>query len=409
MKAGITAIWLLTVASAFGLGRWTGHESNSSSFETADAIETLRAGLESSDPLIRAGLLGTSLDAIGPAELPAAVKLFRTHRIGLTSEEARLLMLAWTRFDGPAAYAYAMSNPSGWGDILKDEVMFAWGYRDGRAALAATEEIEDSQLKKRLRYALQSGWVTSEDRQGATEYVATVPDGRRRGRLAFLLAAEVMRDGIDAVIAWADQVPDDAPSDFKETVFYVAAGAIAAKDPQRAASWFEAHSTEPYSARAPQEIARKWAHHDDPSGFFDWFRSLPEELWATSSSRSPVKQAFATWLNRNPESAEAWLRAALPDPMLDPAVGELVKELAQSAPPDAMELASLIDDAALRRSSTFRAGRLWFRSDPEALNVWLAQSDLPKSQKRAIRAGPPPVGTTPGVVMRVHNDAADTR
>ena len=61
--------------------------------------------------------------------------------------------------------------------------MQAWGYNDGRAAIAESEQIEDEELREKLQIALVSGWISSHDRLGASEYAATVSDPRRRTRL----------------------------------------------------------------------------------------------------------------------------------------------------------------------------------------------------------------------------------
>jgi len=166
---------------------------------------------------------------------------------------------------------------------------------------------------------------------------------------------------------------------------------VAREDPQRAAQWFEAHRTRPYSAGALDAIARGWAEYHDPAALFEWLRSLPAEGERASETREAVAAGFRVWVGKAPEDAEAWLSSRTPDPELDPAVAELVRARSQVSPASAVEWAARIQGEAQRRRSTVLAARTWQRQDPEAVRGWLARSDLPEDAKQSILRGPPAV------------------
>jgi hypothetical protein len=67
----------------------------------------------------------------------------------------------------------------------------------------------------------------------------------------------------------------------------------------------------------------------------------------------------------------------LPDPEFDAAVEVVVRSLAESSPDEAAEWALLIQDERQRRRSLQMASWMWHRQDPEALDAWLQESDLP--------------------------------
>ena len=264
------------------------------------------------------------------------------------------------------------------------EAMYAWGFRDGRAAVRILDDVEDPDLMARLRPAIVEGWLRSDDRESVGEYIASVSEPRRRGRLTFVLAAETMRDGVEAVIRWAEAVPEDAPNDFKQGAFYHASSVVARKDPRRAAEWFELHRTQPYSEGSVAGIATAWARDHDPQGLLDWLRSLPAEGDREGERGTAIADGFRIWLGKVPAEAEAWLRSALPDPELDPAVAELVLHLSRSSPGSAVEWAGRIQDEQLRLARTIRAGRAWWNAEPDAATAWLAVSGLPEAARQQI-------------------------
>jgi hypothetical protein len=388
VKAVVASLWILSLAAVFGLARAGDPGTQASGREAAEAF---REALEERDPLTRTYQLSAFLEGLTPDQVPEALEALEAHQVGVTPEEIRLLMLAWSRFDAPGAFAWARDWPTRWSDTLTGEALFAWGFRDGRAALAALEGTGDPDLVTRMRSSVVEGWLRSGDRVSTSEYVASVSEPRRRSRLTFVLAGETMKDGVDAVFAWVEAVPENAPNDFKQGAFYHASNVVASEAPLRAAQWFEKHQAHPYSAGSLDAIARKWAQRHDPLALFEWLRGLQGEGDRASEPRDATAAGFQMWRRRAPEEAEEWLLAELPDPGLDGAVAEVVRARAQTAPASAIEWAERIDDDKERRQSLWLAGRMWQRQDPEAAGVWLAQSGLPEELQQSIRRIPPSI------------------
>ncbi len=378
MKLRMLAVAIL--AAGLGLGCSQGSESSPS----RPGLDTLRAGLGERDELERLYLLTSFLRTLGPEDVLPALAEVEKHRVGFDKEEVRLLMLAWTRFDGPGAFATARDWPTPWRSILMEEAMHAWGFNDGRAAHAEWEQIENEELRERLRAALVSGWVSSRDRQGATEFAATVSKPRRRTRLAFRLAGQAKRDGPDAVIAWAEAVPEDAPNQFKEVVFATAAGAIAALDPERVAPWYESRMQHWYTTSGLLSIAGKWAYFHDPKPLIAWIETLPIEEAREGERTDAVREAFRTWAPEAPGEVEAWLETASGGPIRDAAIDQLARAAADASPAEALRWAGQIEDEKLRRLRTLRYTRRWFVKDPDAAAAWLAEADIPHGWRQQI-------------------------
>jgi hypothetical protein len=373
---------LATAASvaAFGLGCSPGSEPT----EPAPDLDTLRAALEERDEIERKYLLTSYLRVLDPADLPAVLAEIEAHRVGIDADEVRLLMLAWTRFDGPGAFATARDWPTPWKSVLMEETMRAWGFNDGRAALAECEQIDDEELRESLRTALLEGWVASDDRTGASEYAASVPNARRRTRLARRLAAQAKRDGVDAVIAWADGVPEDAPNQFKEAVFGFAAGAIANLDPERVAPWYEGEMQYWYSTSGLINIASRWVQFHDPKALMAWMETLPIEEARESERTDAARVTFRSWATDAPGEVEAWLETVSAGSIRETAIDELARAAADASPAEALRWAEQLEDETLRRKRTLRYSRKWYVQDPEAAQAWFDEADIPDWWKTQI-------------------------
>src|SRR5262249_49472144 len=207
---------------------------------------------------------------LSPGNLVPARAALVEKQISVGSDEVRIFMLAWVRFDAPGAFAWAQAQPEEWRPTLAREAIYAWGFRDPRGALAALEEIEDATTRGRVRWSLVSAWARSPDKAGLLAYLSALPPEQRadRDRYLFRLVAETAKGGPDAVIAWTEAIPDDAPGDLKRAAFRLAAGAVAPADATRPAGWDAAHPGDPYSPGPPPVIAPPRGPHPHPPPLF---------------------------------------------------------------------------------------------------------------------------------------------
>ena len=65
---------------------------------------------------------------------------------------------------------------------LTNEAMYAWAFHDGPGALRMIEGVDDPDTQTRLRRSLVDGWMRSDDKLGATEFIASFPDMKQIGR-----------------------------------------------------------------------------------------------------------------------------------------------------------------------------------------------------------------------------------
>ncbi len=384
MKPVIAILWILSIVLAVGLTRLAdpdrgGSESGRSFDEAFSEIEPVR----------RAYLISRALQDLGSDQLPELIQALSDRRMGIVNEEVRLVMIAWARIDPSGAFEWAQQGPKNWRSVLTDQAMYAWAYNDGPGALRKLESLEDPALKLRLRSAVVDGWMRSDDKLGATEYIANFPDLKRRGRLFFLLAGEiVMSEGREGAMRWVEALPDDAPNQVKLGLFHHVAMMVASEDPVSAAEWFYANRTKSFTEGALSGIARRWVQHHDRPSAFEWLLAMDSDGLRAGERDDAIADGFRSWMQIDPDAAQEWLLAQLPNPALDSAVAEAGKRLTPTDPGKAMEWALRLIDDDERRTQLIRAGKRWREKDPDAFDQWLKENELPEEIRMRILTAP---------------------
>jgi hypothetical protein len=387
----MAALWMATLGVAGVLGHQLAAESISRTRSElrGEPADRLSDALRDRDVLTRTYRVAEALQELGERDIDAVAAVLEAQRHGVTEGEVRLFMLAWCRFDPAGAFAWADAWPGSWRSTLVRMAMFAWAFRDPEGAAEAFGAMEPA-LRKELHASLISGWARSEDTAGLTEYLFSKPAGAERSRFIGVLLAELMKNGPEAIVRWAEDVPVEAPSQAKVTAFLTAGGALAQHDPSMATAFYEAHQQFGYAQPALKTISRRWVDHHEPEMLFEWLFSLP----AGEGVADAVEAGFSRWWSRAPEDARAWLLAASSTEALDPAVGVFARHLSRTSVQRAVGWAERIHDEPLRRRTLAPLLRQWGREDPAAARAWMNARDLPKELQREFlnppaASGPP--------------------
>jgi len=336
------AVALLALACGVGLGRATAPDRDAA----LSSIDSFRAALAEPDWLVRSYRFSGFLRDLSPSNLPEAVAAIEEQLPWLRTEELRIFMLAWVRFDPQAALDRALHWPKPFHRNASGAAVYAWAMQNPAAAQLAVSTVADADLQEFLEGRMLAGWTHGPFKQGASDYIASMPEGSRRFRYLSMLAWELSKEGPTQVHRWAEAVPDGDPT-YKAAVFLKAASTLAAIDPAGTAAWLAEHAGQPYSQGAMRVVVRSWALQD-PAAALAWLAAL-----APGKRRDAgVFHAFEVWHREAPGDARRWLREATPDPALDPAVRLVVGELLGSAPEEALVWAGAIADPARRAEVT---------------------------------------------------------
>jgi len=364
----------LALAVGFALGRATAPASDTAPV----GVEVFRQALEETDWLERSAGMSRFLQHLGPENLPEALAALEPQLPWIPTDELRLFMLAWSRFDAAGALAHALALPRPFHRNASGAAIYAWAYRDPEAALEALDTVEEDDLRKFMAGRMVAGWAHGGHERSVTEYLSSLPKGPERFAYVGMLAWELSKRGPEALTAWAEGAPAAFPS-FKNAVFLKASTTLSSIDPAQTARWLTPYLDRPYAAGTLRVVARSWANRD-PEAALDWLTTLPPAQEVDAA----VSNAFRVWLSHSPEPARVWLRARTPSPALDPALAVMAARARDRSPGLALPWALTMSDEELRAKFVIRLGRRWLHNHPEAARAWLERNPLPPDLHAAI-------------------------
>jgi hypothetical protein len=383
MKLILIVGWIATLVAAFALGR-----SILPSETPTTATRSLSDALGDRDYLARMYGVAKVLEGLGPENIDANLAVFQEEYSAMSDTEVRAFMIAWARFDPEAAFAWA----TGWQGFTKSKfakiALWAWASIDPQGAVAAFSAMPAGKRdEQEIRMELIKGWVSSGDRQGATEYVLSFGGGRQNSMLVNKMALWISNEGIDSVIEWADAIPEEGDDSWaKKAAFQAAIGAVAKVDASRAAAWYEAHREFEYAEPSIKMLTFSWLTHGDPVTLFEWLQEQP----AGQLRLETIRQTYRRWLKQDPDAAIAWLRGVTLTAALDPAVAIFARLESRMSPESAVEWANRIQDQKLQRMTIVPILRIWAKEDSAAAREWMVEQKYPASIRDDI------IGRLPG-------------
>ena len=385
MRVTLSILLILTLAGAYALGRIGGRgacTAESGLESDLSSLASFRASLERSDVLERSYRFHDFLQTLSPDEVGEASAVIEARSRWLMQDELLSFMLAWTHFDAPAAFEWALSRSGGFREQASATALEAWAFYDPAAARRALESVDPRVLPIPLGEFLVAGWLKGGHHDGVIEYITGQDPGNARQRYTNLLTTELMRDGPDAVVRWAEAIPDDAPGSYKAMAFQKVAHILASVDPIYASGWIEPHLRHDYAADAPELIGRRWLEIDPPAAL-DWLASLPRG----DVNDEALRRTLRFWLDEAPEDAEAWVRGASEAGGAGAAIEGMIARHAED-PPTAIAWAQRIAHPADRARAMLRLGRAWHLREPEAAKRWIEESGLPPRMRSAMLTPP---------------------
>jgi hypothetical protein len=230
--------------------------------------------------------------------------------------------------------------------------------------------------------ALVRGWYQS-GRPGLEDYIRDLGQSFEQQRaLGALARIRVRLDGPEAVMRWAESLPDE-PKHFKLAAFRRVGSALAEADLDAARRWCDAQCDGPFGSNVRMRIASHWVGDDGPAAM-EWLSTQtpgPETDFA-------VRIAFRTWVWEDREAALRWTAAKGREglePWLKPALVVYVRSLAEDDPAEAARWATLIEDDEEREFALIDLARRWREQDEDEAEAWLRQSPLSEEAREKAR------------------------
>jgi hypothetical protein len=308
-------------------------------------VASFRAALADPDWLTRTWRMSSFLQSLSPANLDPALVEIEPALPWLTTDELRLFMLAWVRFDPIGALDWALALDPPFDRNAGGAAIYAWAFRNPAAAVQALDALGErgSELREFMQGRLVAGWAHGPHRDRLDDYLVRLEPGERRFAYVGMLAWELSKEGPDPVRRWAEALPDE-PVQYKSAAFLKAATTLASIDPGGTARWLTQHADRAYTDGAFRVVVRSWTR-SDPAAALAWVVALP----AGDLRDRNLRVGFRVWHDAAAAAAEQWLRAAVPSAAHDAALRVMVERRRKATPGVAREWAALASDETLRR------------------------------------------------------------
>jgi len=390
LKTSLAASALMLSVAAFGLGFIAGSSHEPANEPPKRVVRgdplppdgvaaAVAATLTNADTLKRTAELAALLSNLGPDALTEVRTAFDAVFVTWGDIEVILLAQWWAGFDPQAAWEWSQRELIGKHPSVVATAVRTWAARDPEGAREMVATIASPDQRRASTEALISGWEES-GQPGLLDYVAQLPYGAERQTTTARMARRmVLRDGIEATIRWAEQIPDDAHGKFKLHAYRRVASALAEVDPHKAAAWAERHSDGKHGDGLFRRVGSRWAKQDGPAAM-RWLAGLP----AGEQRDIGVEATYRSWLAADPEGALAWMRAGENTEWREPALMLFALYISREQPSEALDWAARIADPERREETTIKVGQSWRSRDPEAAQEWLDRAELSEAARERI-------------------------
>lgn len=354
------------------------------------ALRALREILQVEEPFARAERLARQLGQMGPGDASVIPAVLDERDLDLTNPDYALLIRFWAQQDQERAARWAaFESPVSFRTTAIFPAMEEYAKHDPQGALLLMYEVDQhpNPYSAIGQIALVRGWYDS-GVEGLEEYIHALGVGptQQRAMAAFARRA-IMRDGPDAIMAWAASLPEEDHK-FKIMVYRQVGSELAQFHPPSAVAWCEAVCDGPFGSSVRTLIAQRWAAQDGHATM-EWVKSAQpgvERDWA-------VKGAQRGWQRERPEEFDAWLVEETKDGTqierwLAPVIGAYPASIARDPDrlEDALAWSKRIEDDEQRWRALVTVARAWYRRDPVAADAWIEQSELDEQGRAAARS-----------------------
>jgi len=202
-----------------------------------------------------------------------------------------------------------------------------------------------------------------------------------------MLDSLVERSGLEAAERFVESVPDLSDAiglDVEQELMSRMAVVLLDHDVERAVAWAAKHGEGRAGVGIRKHLAYYWGLRDGPAAMA-WATALPD----TPERGAVVKRAWVSFGRKRPDEARAWLLERGPGPALVGIYAQHLRNVAREDPEQARALAPRVTDEAVRERMLVAVGRGWIRSEPEAVEAWLASGVLSPQQAARVRAAAP--------------------
>jgi hypothetical protein len=388
-KALTTAIWILTVISAYWMGlEHDSAQSNNSVVASLDenleestlpqknnfvlpnkgstarpmeipfeaAISEIEKGIseEVIEPLKNRSL-ANKLESSHPLErLEAFVELLKEPNAGAIQtalqayeslpggpgrfSELKILAFAWGKVDPEAALTWSQQQEHWDKHVASGSIMDSWSREDADAAITWAKENFEGEENPYFIGIINGLSESSLPR--ATDLMTELPYGRVRGRSAHILFEKVWSQGEDVALHWAEHLPEGSLQEF---AYGELGEKVARSNISRAVEWVDSMEDSSIKSAVSEDVSREMARQN-PSDAGEWVLQMPEG----DSRKVAMQEVAKVWSRKDPTATAEWINQFPKGSDADPAIEALVRQIRKSDPQGALNWAASLSNLEQR-------------------------------------------------------------
>jgi len=340
--------------------------------ETKSATERLATIVRITDPFQRQRALMDMIDNLGPAEFAEVAEQYRQlDHFSDSRGEYDLILRGWAKADPLGALDYLGKN--GNSRNARATVLSAWAGNDAAGAERwAIDHFKGEGPNPYMASVIRG--VAANDISHASELALAMPNSRERADAVDAITGALFMQGIDAAMAY----PGSITTDDRLRGGFVSAIAerLAAKDPDKAATWLASMDQGDIQSRAARRVADALARVDTAKAAA-WVTTLKPEAQA-EAARGIIPRMSSSDI----AGTAKWVSGLVGTPGYDSVVEEFVWSCDQRAPEQSAAWIQGVADPDQQRSLYHRMLGDWARRDPAAVKQWVATNNVPESVSR---------------------------
>jgi hypothetical protein len=320
--------------------------------------------------------------------VPAVEQTLDDRKLDLRGTEVELLLWYWATHQPQEAALWAKTKaPIGYGESSVYTALRVWAEADPEAAVSfAWPWTERLPFEKIVPMAVVRGWYARGEPQELRHWIRSLrPDITSQRAVAAYIRVVYEQEGSQAVMSWAESLPEEQDPTFKQAVFRRVVDLLSLFDTQSAMRWCEAHCDGPYGSNLRNLIGRNWARSDAPASLA-WLSTAPEGY----DRDLAVRMTWALWSRQDRGAAIAWMAAKTdgePAAWVRPIYPVYARLLSEDGKPaEAVRWAAEIQSEQEREAVLIGIARAWRERDEAAAADWLLQSTLSEQAREKVRA-----------------------
>lgn len=253
--------------------------------------------------------------------------------------ELKILAFAWGKVDPEEALAWSQKQEHWDKHVASGTIMDSWAREDADSAITWAKENFEGDENPYFVGIINGLAESSLPR--ATDLMTELPYGRVRGRSAHILFEKVWNQGEEVALHWAEHLPEGSLQEF---AYGELGEKVARSDISRAVEWVDSMEDSSIKSAVSEDVSREMARQS-PTDAGEWVLQMPEG----ESRKVAMQEVAKVWARKDPTATAEWINQFPEGTDADPAIEALVRQIRKSDPQEALDWAASLSNLEQRK------------------------------------------------------------